>query len=71
MRDVTRIDRIIDMFTLLWKNFPDLRFYQFIDFIYNSGLKFKLYDKNQDMFFIEDDKIEELLNILIEKYIKN
>lgn len=52
MRDIKRIDRILDMLKEEWKKSPDQRFYQFL---INNGLM------NDDFHFwhIEDDKIEE------------
>ena len=71
MREVERIDRISDKFQLLWHHFPDMRFYQFILFICECGVEAGIYRKGQDTFFFEDTLNEQVLDKMIEKYIKN
>ena len=71
MRELERIDRISDKFHLLWQHFPDMRFYQFILFICECGVELGIYRKGQDTFFFEDTLNEQVLDKMIEKYIKN
>lgn len=60
MRDINRIDIITKELNDLWKNYPDLRFFQLINMLEHK-IKTKL-DIN-DLFYIEDNKI---LNELME-----
>lgn len=57
MRDPKRIDRIAKKFTYIWKSVPDWRFCQ---------LYVNLFGR-EDNFYIEDDKIEAILDEIIEK----
>ena len=60
MRDINRIEPFLDKFEELWKLHPDIRFGQMI---YNltSGI---------DIFYIEDDKMLELINRKLKKVVK-
>ena len=70
MRDIKRIDKILNRIGELWKNYPDLRLGQIIVNSINVSKK----DLDQSLFYIEDeqlfDKIEEfmgLTNALLDK----
>jgi hypothetical protein len=52
MRDVNRIAKIMDLIEEGWKQVPDWRFGQLIE-------NLKRYIGVQDLFYIEDDKMEE------------
>ena len=54
MRDSTRIERITNLLAQYWLKVPDWWFGQLIENI-------KLYYAIEDLFYIEDDKFEELL----------
>lgn len=54
MRDLDRIDRILDKICTVWKASPDLRLIQLLSNIqYNVGV---------DMYYVEDDVLEQRLN---------
>ena len=59
MRDPARIDRITSLLNQMWKKYPDLRFFQLMTIIDLDGI--------QDLFYLEDDKLEEKLLIEIKK----
>ena len=61
MREPARIDRITSLLNQVWKKYPDLRFFQLIIMIiaWNGVI--------QDLFYLEDDKLEKKLLIEIEK----
>jgi len=50
MRNPERIKVIISQFGRLWKKYPDMRFFQLVDFLRNP---------NEDVFYLEDDKVIE------------
>jgi hypothetical protein len=52
MRDIKRIDKVMDAITELWKILPDFRFWQIINII-TEDENFK---GIRDPFFMEDDK---------------
>ena len=54
MRDINRIDAITDKLNKIWKTVPDWRFFQLLC---NIGFDFR-----QDYFYVEDDKLIEILN---------
>ena len=58
MREFDRIDRITNLFDKAWKKYPDLRFFQFLDMFQ--------WECSTDPFYVEDDKVEEWLERLIE-----
>lgn len=57
MRDVKRIQVIINNFKLLWERNPDFRFGQLVEIIYSKN--------KVDRFYVEDDWLETRLNELI------
>jgi uncharacterized protein YihD (DUF1040 family) len=57
MRDPDRIDRILNKLYIAWSRNPDLRLGQLISNLNNT----------RDIFFIEDDVIEQELDIRIKK----
>ena len=59
MRDINRIDPFLEVLGKLWKLFPDLRFAQVVNLLKNSGGWY-------DMFYVEDNKVLEVMNKLIE-----
>ena len=59
MRDINRIDPFLDALGKLWKIFPDLRFAQVVNMLKNSGGWY-------DMFYVEDNKVLEVIDKLIE-----
>jgi uncharacterized protein YihD (DUF1040 family) len=60
MKNPNRIIRIMDKFSRLWRDNPDLRFCQLLLNI----------TKHNSIFYLEDDKLEELLNKFINE-VKN
>lgn len=59
MRDIKRMDRILNEIRELWKEYPDQRLGQLLDnYLYGYRL-------NSHLFFIEDNVIEERLNIAL------
>lgn len=60
MRNPERIDEILAAIGVIWKKYPDQRFFQLI-----SNIPWK--NITQDTFFYEDDKVLESLNEFIKK----
>lgn len=61
MRDPKRIDRIINKLFIVWQNQSDLRLNQLIE----SIIKYNQY--KGDIFYLEDDDFEIMLNNLLFK----
>lgn len=59
MREIERIQRILDKLALIWKRVPDYRFYQVLNAI---G-----YDTHQDWFYLEDDEFEKKLDTILSR----
>lgn len=57
MREINRIPNFLKELENLWKEVPDMRFGQFID----NFFTFVLEKEKIDIFFIEDDRMLELL----------
>ena len=57
MRDINRIEPFMNELTEIWKKLPDWRFGQLIENI-------KRYMKTGDLFYVEDDKMLEILKNL-------
>ena len=55
MRDIRRIERIIDKLRLYWMEVPDWRFGQLIE-------NLKRYSGKYDLFYVEDDQFEQILD---------
>lgn len=64
MRDPKRIDGFINSFEKLWKEKPDLRFFQLVSILSNKAC---MYKNTNDDFFIEDDITIKIINEIIEK----
>ena len=62
MRDPNRIEHLLVLLGKLWKRNPDLRFAQIIEI-----LKSNLW--TDDMFYVEDDDLIELLERMVENMI--
>jgi hypothetical protein len=63
MRDIFRIAKFLDKFEELWKSAPDLRFIQVVASIQiQAKQKFGI----DDLFYIEEDKLLEIMNDIIE-----
>lgn len=60
MRNVDRIPEVLNQFEKTWKLFPDWRFMQLINNIQRAY--------GHDMFYVEDDKLIELLKEIEEKW---
>ena len=58
MRDIKRIERILNKIGVLWQENPDLRLCQLIYKILGKGK----YSSDNDLFYIEDDYLESLIN---------
>ena len=54
MRDINRIEPFMNELTEIWYTVPDWRFGQLIE-------NFKKFAKVEDLFYIEDDKMLEVL----------
>ncbi len=52
MRDISRIPRFIDLLEQYWLKVPDWRFGQLIENV-------KIFSGVEDLFFIEDDDLED------------
>lgn len=61
MRDPKRIDRIINKLSIVWQNQSDLRLNQLIE----SIIEYNQY--KGDIFYLEDDDFEIMLNNLLFK----
>ena len=57
MRDINRIEPFLEQLEILWKQNPDIRFYQLIYAI----------TQGKDMFYTEDDKMLEIIKSEIKK----
>lgn len=57
MREINRIPNFLKELENFWKEVPDMRFGQFID----NFFTFVLEKEKIDIFFIEDDRMLELL----------
>lgn len=68
MRDPNRIYKIQNMFTALWANKPDLRYFQIVDMVMRRVAQM---DKNShvidDPFYTEDDKTEAAIEALLKE----
>jgi len=63
MRDIFRIAKFLDKFEELWKSAPDLRFIQVVASIQiQAKQKFGI----DDLYYIEEDKLLEIMNDIIE-----
>lgn len=62
MRDPERIPRILAKFEKIWKQHPDLRIGQMIEIF-----RHRARDWSDNAFNIEDTKIENVLDYIIEK----
>ena len=54
MRDISRIHEILSDLEIIWNQVPDYRFFQLLNAI---G-----FDSHADWFYLEDDKLIEILN---------
>jgi len=61
MREVERIDRILENFSNIWKAYPDLRFGQLVVILY----------KKADIFGVEDSEFEKILEIKVKRWLKD
>jgi uncharacterized protein YihD (DUF1040 family) len=59
MRDIKRIPKVLSVIESFWGLYPDMRFFQFIEYI-ESMVKEEL--KKEDLFYLEDDQLIEFLN---------
>jgi len=66
MRDPNRIDGMVDKLATLWERCPDLRLGQLIMIIVAQAERFKSIP-NPDIFNIEDDEMEKLMDIVLYK----
>lgn len=66
MRDINRIPVFLKKLEECWSKAPDLRFGQFI----TDFLGFAQIHTQQDIFYIEDDELQEILDIYIENTFK-
>ena len=62
MRDPKRIDKITQLLNEIWHEYPDLRFWQLL-----SVIPMGKATNTPDLFFVEDDKIIEVLKEVIEE----
>ena len=62
MRDPARINRILNQLKVLWMSYPDLRLGQLID-----SIRFRSPDTSPDMFMLEDEEWEKLIQESIKK----
>lgn len=65
MRDINRIPVVLSMVEQLWKDYPDMRFFQFVDFLCQVVNANNGRSADGDLFYLEDAKfIEELGNLI-------
>ena len=57
MRDLNRIKPFCEEFAALWENYPDLRFGQIV----SNLARYCQWETGQDMFYIEDDELMEII----------
>lgn len=60
MRDPKRIERIGRKFIDLWKIYPNMRFFQFVEYLKSQNTK-------DDSFYIEDEETEKIIDNLLNK----
>ena len=63
MRNPARIERIINKLRTVWQDSPDMRLGQLLDNLRALVDKNKFESRGVDMFFMEDDLLEEQLDI--------
>lgn len=63
MRDVKRIEKILDTLNVIWHLVPDWRFTQLILNIFPM-------DTNPSLFYLEDDMVLERLESILNEYLK-
>jgi len=61
MREVERIDRILEKFSSIWKAYPDIKFGQLVAILY----------KKADIFGVEDSEFEKILEIKVKRWLKD
>ena len=57
MRDLNRIKPFCEELAALWENYPDLRFGQIMSHL----ARYCQWETGQDMFYIEDDELMEII----------
>lgn len=63
VRDITRIERVLNLLRAVWHTNPDMRFWQLVEMLeYRYGVK-----QNRDLFFLEDDEFEKILKDFFEE----
>ena len=64
MRDVERIDRILNQIKAYWKTYPDMRLAQIISNINAKARVRQELPIDHDVFYLEDDQLEQSLKDL-------
>ncbi len=59
MRNIHRIERILNKLDVIWLQYPDYRFFQLLSFIKGELLEV---EDTADMFYLEDDELELVLD---------
>lgn len=59
MRDINRIDDFVQVFSELWKKYPDLRFGQLVSVIFDKS--------PYTPFYVEDPEMLEVIKKILEK----
>ncbi len=65
MRDVNRIDRILNQIKAYWHTYPDMRLAQIISNINSKARERQDLPEDLDVFFLEDDQLEQTLRELL------
>jgi len=67
MKDPNRIYKFQGQITRLWMMYPELRYTQLMDLISKKVSETKGCNEDYDIFYIEDDVVEQVVNSLIEE----
>ena len=65
MRNPNRINLVVSQLEIVWNSVPDLRFGQLVDLVKSKAEKL-----GKDLFYMEDDEIQEILVDFIKEYFK-
>lgn len=65
MRDINRIPMVLSAVEQLWKQYPDMRFFQFMNYMQELVNAYNRKGPDTDLFYLEDDKLLETLYPLI------
>lgn len=67
MRELSRIDRIMEKVELVWRRNPDLRYVQLVSAILSYGANAGVIRARDDYFYLEDNEFEKVLDKMLEE----